>query len=730
MEGQDTTPREALGTTVRRLLDGMDLEEKIGQLCLVNGAEGSIPQWLAEDVAAGRVGGILNEVDPTVACQLQQLALTRPTGLPLLMGRDVIHGFHTVFPIPLGQAASWSADLVEACAAHAAVEAAACGLNWTFAPMLDVARDPRWGRVAESLGEDPLLVSRLGAAMVRGFQGGDLRDPTRLAACAKHFAGYGASEGGRDYNSCPLSERELRQVHFPPFQAALEAGVATVMASFCDVDGLPASANAFLLDQVLRGEWGFRGFVVSDWESVGQLTLHGVAEDEGDAALQAAKAGLDMEMAGSSFRRHLANLVRDGALTLERLDAMVAAVLAVKERLGLLEGLRPLPTEPSPDVGAALAYKAALECAVLLRNEGELLPLRRDAVRTLALLGPLADEAAEQMGTWVFDGEAARSVTPLTALRKWEGPGFQILHHAGLDTTRDLDARHLDDAAALAARADVAVLVLGEEAILSGEAHCRADIRLPGAQEELLRRVAATGTPTVLVLMAGRPLALEGIHDLPHATLCMFHAGNQAGPALRDLLFGVAEPVGKLPVTFPRQSGQLPVHYSHNPTGRPADEGSYTPMAQIPQGAKQHSLGNTSHYLDAGYTPLYPFGHGLGYAHLQLRNLRLDREELKAGERLSITVELVNEGPRAGTETVQLYVRDLVASLSRPVKELKDFCRVCLEAGERMDLHFQLGEEDLRFVGRQQRWISEAGRFQLWVGTSSAAGLEAFFTLA
>lgn len=710
-------------------LELMSLEEKIGQLCLVNGAEGEIPSWLAEDVAAGRVGGVLNEVDPAVAERLQRLALSRPAGIPLLMGRDVIHGFHTIFPIPLGQACSWDETLVEACAAHAAEEAAACGLNWTFAPMLDLGRDPRWGRVAESLGEDPLLVSRLGAAMVRGFQGGDLRDPRRLAACAKHFAGYGASEGGRDYNSCPIPEIDLRQLHFPPFQAALMAGVATVMASFCDVAGVPASANAFLLDQVLRREWGFRGFVVSDWESVDQLKLHGVAADDRDAALQAASAGLDMEMAGSTFRRHLALLVQEGHLSMERLDAMVSAVLGVKRDLGLLEGLRPLPATPSPASGAQLAHRAACQCAVLLRNEDQCLPLSRKRVRSLALLGPMAHDVAEQLGTWVFDGDTRLGITPLEALRQWEDADFQILHHPGLCSTRDLDLGQLDEAVALAAQADVAVVVLGEEAILSGEAHCRADIRLPGAQEELLRRVSQTGTPTILVLMAGRPLALEGVHELAQATLCMFHPGSQAGTALRDLLFGIEEPGGRLPISFPRQSGQIPIHYSQKSTGRPADTSSFTPMANIPQGAKQHSLGNTSHYLDAGFTPLYPFGHGLGYSFIQLKDLRLDHQTLRPGQRLGVSVTLRNTGARAGTELVQVYVRDLVASVSRPVKELKAYRRVHLEAGAVCDVHFDLGEEDLRFVGRDLRWMSEAGHFRIWVGTNSADGLEACFSL-
>lgn len=709
---------------VLQLVSRMSVAEKVGQLCLVNGAEGEIPPNLARDVAVGAVGGILNEVKPETVAHLQALATGSRLGIPLLMGRDVIHGFRTVFPIPLGQAASWDPDCVEQCAALAAREAAACGLNWTFAPMLDLGRDPRWGRVAESLGEDPLLISVLGAAMVRGFQ------HNGVAACAKHFAGYGASEGGRDYNSCAIPEMELRQVHFPPFQAALAEGVATVMASFSDLSGVPASANAFLLSQVLRGEWAFPGFVVSDWESVGQLTQHGVAEDERHAALLAATAGVDMEMAGCTFQQHLATLVVDGALSEERLNVMVAAVLTVKERLGLLDGTWPRQAAPNHDQLRACAHRSALESVVLLKNERNLLPLDRSRLHRVAVIGPMADEPAEQLGTWVFDGDPALSVTPLQALRQWENGKFQIQHHRALSTTRDKTLLHGEEAIKMAAEAEVVLLFLGEEAILSGEAHCRADIRLPGAQEELLRRVVATGTPTVAVIMAGRPLALGEVEELPAALLYAWHPGTQAGPALRDLLFGLDSPSGKLPVSLPRTNGHFPLHYSHKATGRPADPATFLHLDDIPRGARQHSLGNTSHYLDAGYTPLFPFGHGLGYTSFAYRHLRLSTAVMRAGEPLELRVQVSNTGARDGTEVVQLYLRDLVASVTRPVKELKAFQRVFLRAGESQELTFILTEADLRFVGADMRWRSEPGAFRLWVGGSSQGGLEADFTLA
>ncbi|MFA7329463.1 MAG: glycoside hydrolase family 3 N-terminal domain-containing protein [Candidatus Delongbacteria bacterium] len=717
---------------IRALLATMSLAEKLGQLTLVNGGEGRVPEELRRDIRDGRVGAVLNEVDPDTVRELQRIAREESRlGLPLLVGRDVIHGFRTIFPIPLGQAASWNPELVEECARHSAAEAAAVGVNWTFAPMVDIGRDPRWGRVAETLGEDPLLAGTLGAAMVRGFQGADLAAPERLAACAKHFAGYGASESGRDYNSCSIPEIELRATHFPPFQQALQAGVATLMASFSDLNGVPASANEFLLRQVLRREWGFEGFVVSDWESVGQLVVHGLVADGRGAARAAAGAGLDMEMASTTLREHGAALLEAGELSLERLDEMVAAVLGVKLRLGLLDGRDAVPAAVASDPAALdCAYRAAVQGTVLLKNDNGTLPLHRGAVRRLAVIGPLADEPAEQLGTWVFDGDPARSVTPLQALRQWESESFTVHYARGLETSRERGGAGMAEAVRAARRADVALLFLGEEAILSGEAHCRADIRLPGAQEELVRQVAATGTPTVLVLLAGRPLALQEVVDHPGAILCAWHPGSLAGPALRDLLFGLESPSGRLPATFPRLGGQIPIYYSQKNTGRPADPATFLSLDQIPRGATQHSVGNTSHHLDAGYTPLFPFGHGLSYTSFEYSGLRLDTARLARDGALGITLELRNTGSRAGAEVVQLYVRDLVGSVTRPVRELKAFRREVLAPGECRTVRFVLPARELAFVDRSLNWVLEPGAFRLWVGGSSVGGLEAEFELA
>lgn len=723
------------GARIAALVARMSLDEKIGQLTLVNGGGGRIPAALREDIRTGRVGAVLNEVDADTARELQRVAREKSRlGLGLLLGRDVIHGFRTIFPIPLGQAASWNPDLVEECARHAAREASACGVNWTFAPMLDIGRDPRWGRVAETLGEDPLLAGILGAAMVRGFQGQDLSRPGRLAACAKHFAGYGACESGRDYSTCSIPEIELRSTHFPPFQAALEAGVATVMASFSDLNGVPASANEFLLRQVLRQEWGFDGFTVSDWESISQLVVHGLAADGREAARAAALAGLDMEMASRDYRTHLAALVEAGEVPLERLDAMVAAVLGVKERLGLLDGPPGRADSGDLAIGSAgdareCAYRAALQGTVLLKNEGPVLPLSRQAIHTLAVIGPLADEPAEQLGTWVFDGDPSRSVTPLQALRQWESDDFDVRHVRALETSCDRVGEGIEEAVRAASEADAALLFLGEEAILSGEAHCRADIRLPGAQEELVRRVAATGTPTILVLLTGRPLALQDVVDHPQAILCAWHPGSQAGPALRDLLFGLESPSGRLPATFPRLTGQVPIYYSRKNTGRPADPETMLSIDNLPRGVAQLAEGNTAYHLDAGDTPLFPFGHGLAYTTFEYSSLSLDTPQVPRDGALEIQVDVANTGNVAAEEVVQVYVRDLVGSVTRPVRELKAFRRIRLEPGQRRTLRFTMPVRDLAFVGREMAWVVEPGAFHLWVGGSSVGGLRAEFTV-
>ena len=717
-------------TRVRSLLARMTLEEKVGQLSLRQSDEGTVSDDLRAALREGRLGGVLNEVDAEVAREIQRTAREESRlGIPLLLGRDVIHGFATVFPIPIGQAAAWDPALVEACARASAEEAAAAGVNWAFAPMLDVGRDPRWGRVAETFGEDPHLVGALGAATVRGLQdaapgpdpGTALRAPTAIAACAKHFAGYGASEGGRDYAATFVPEPELRDVHLAPFRAALDAGAASVMPSFSDLNGVPATGNAWLLTSVLRDEWGFDGLVVSDWNAVRELSTHGLTDGDRDAARTAALAGVDLEMASPTYADHLADLVRDGTVPVARLDAMVANVLRVKARLGLLDGPRETPAPPAPDAFLGLARRAATRSAVLLKNDRATLPLDAGALRSVAVLGPLADDPYEPLGTWAFDGDVSRSQTLLGALRHALGDGVAVEHARVLATTRDASDAGFPAAVALARRSDLAVLVLGEEAILSGEAHCRADLRLPGAQEALVAAVAATGTPVVLVVMAGRPLALADV--LPHADalLFAFHPGTMGGPALADLLLGAAVPSGKLPATVPRVTGQVPLYYAHRPTGRPPTPETVVTLDQIAPRAPQTSVGNTSFYLDAGAAPLFPFGFGLSYTTFAYAGVRASTQAVRLGDALTLTADVTNTGAVEAEEVVQLYVRDLVGSRTRPVRELKGFRRVRLAPGETRPVAFALPTDALAFHGHDGRARTEPGAFHAWIGGSSEA---------
>lgn len=755
--GPDKVLDLALEARIRVLLDRMTLTEKVGQLNQVSGAEGTIPETLATQVREGRVGSILNEVDRETLNELQRLAVEESRlGIPLLVGRDVIHGFHTILPIPLGLAATWDPDLVRKGARMAAVEAAASGIRWTFAPMVDIGRDPRWGRVAECLGEDPFLSAILAAAMVRGFQGDDLANPTSLAACVKHFAGYGASEAGRDYNTTNIPEGELRSVHLPPFRAALDAGAATVMTSFSDLNGIPATANRFLLTQVLREEWGFDGFVVSDWESIPQLTVHGLTEGAREAALAAAEAGVDMDMMGHAYAGHLEALVVAGALSEARVDAMVANVLRVKLRLGLFEApfTPPVPntlpvlhtaldgrSDPGltvdsvprdrgparpPAAHLALARTSALRSAVLLRNEGEVLPLDPATLRRVAVLGPLADEPREQLGTWIFDGDPSFSVTPLVALRE-ALPAAQIQYVRTLDTSRSEDRSGFAEAVEAAASADAVLLFLGEEAVLSGEAHCRADITLPGAQEALVAAVRATGTPIVLVILAGRALALQSVVDRVDALLYAWHPGTLAGPALVDLLLGKATPSGRLPVTFPRVTGQIPIYHAHRNTGRPPTPDTFVHLRDLQRGASQLSTGATSYHMDTHYTPLFPFGFGLSYTTFAYEDLRVEPATMPPDGAVKVSVEVENTGSRRGIELVQLYIRDPAASVTRPVRELKGFRHVDLAPGERRTVTLELRGADLAFPGRDMIWVTEPGRMEVWVGSDAQACLGAEF---
>lgn len=718
---------KALEAKVEKLLSQMTLEEKIGQMNQIS-SFGNIEN-MSGMIKKGEIGSILNETDPQRINALQHVAVEESRlGIPLLIARDVIHGFKTIFPIPLGQAASFNPDIAEEGARVAAIEASSVGIRWTFAPMIDIARDPRWGRIAEGCGEDTYLTSVMGAAMVKGFQGDSLNNPTSIAACPKHFVGYGAAEGGRDYNSTTIPERLLRNVYLPPFEAAARAGAATYMTSFNDNDGVPSTGNAFILKQILRNEWKFDGLVVTDWASATEMIAHGFAADPQEAALKAVNAGVDMEMVSYSFVRHLPELVKEGKVKQSTIDNAVRNILRIKFRLGLFDN--PYPDEKQPSIlyaeaHLAAAKRAAVESAILLKNDNEILPLT-DRVKTIAIVGPLADAPYEQLGTWVFDGEKAHTQTPLRAIRETYGNKVQVIYEPGLTYSRDKNAEGIGKAAAAAARADVVLAFVGEESILSGEAHCLADLNLVGAQSELIAAVAKTGTPVVTVVIAGRPLTIGKEADLSSAVLYSFHPGTMGGPAIADLLFGAEVPSGKTPVTFPKTVGQIPMYYAHNNTGRPATR-TETLIDKIPVEAGQTSLGNTSFYLDAGFDPLYPFGYGLSYTTFVYSNISLSSSVLTKNEVLSVTFDLENTGKYTATEIVQLYVRDKVASVTRPVKELKRFARVTLEPGEKKPVTLDLPVAELAFWNIDMVKVVEPGEFGLWVAGNSQSGEEIIF---
>ena len=725
--------RAAIDERVERLLSQMTVAEKIGQLAQVNADEGKMSDKLRAAVKAGMVGSVLNAVDVATVNELQRIAVKESRlGIPLLMGRDVIHGFKTVLPIPLGQAAAWNPDLVQQGARMAALEAAASGVNWTFAPMIDVSRDPRWGRIAESFGEDTYLSAVLGVASIRGFQGDDLSRPGAIAACAKHFVGYGASEGGRDYGFVGVPEIELRNVYMPPFKAAVDAGVATFMAAFSDVNGVPASGNRFLMRTVLRDEWKFSGFVVSDWESIIDMIVHGFAANEKEAAFEALSAGVDMEMASTTYRDHLAELLAEKRLDQATLDAAVRNVLRVKFRLGLFERTVTDPADYPPvasEQNLALAKKLTAQSLVLLQNRGAVLPLERQSLRSLAVIGPMADDDYEQLGTWIYDGDTALSRTPLQAIRDIVGPQVAVRHVRAMETTRSRTTTAFAEAVDAASRSDAAVLFLGEESILSGEAHSRADIDLPGNQMELVRAVRSAGKPVIVVILAGRPLTIEPILGDADAVVYAWHPGTMAGPAIADILFGVESPSGKLPVTFPRVVGQVPIYYAQRNTGKPPLPGTFLHIDDIKVRTSQTGLKNKSWYLDAGYEPLYPFGYGLSYTSFAYSDIAVTPSRARVGMPVQVRAVVTNVGKVEADEVAQLYVQDVVGSVTRPVRELKGFQRVRLKPGESREVSFQLTADDLAFYGREMRRATEPGTFHAWIGGSSKAELRADFEL-
>jgi beta-glucosidase len=703
----------------------MTLSEKIGQMSQIDASHGYAPDHLSGPLREGLIGSVLNVVDVDVVNELQRIAVEESRlGIPLIVGRDVIHGFKTVLPIPLGQGATWNPALVEEGARIAALEAAKSGINWTFAPMVDISRDARWGRIAESFGECVLLTSELGAAMVRGFQGNDLADSGSIAACAKHFAGYGAVESGRDYATTNIPDTKLRNVYFRPFKAAVEAGVSTLMTSFSDLNGIPATGNSYILKDVLRDEWDFEGFVVSDWDSIRQLQIHGLTEDDRESAYEAANAGVDMEMAGDAYSNHLHSLVEEGRVSEGAIDAAVENILRVKFELGLFENPY---TDPGvlPDFASeralSVARETALQSAVLMKNDHGVLPFATDDLSSLAIIGPLADARYEQLGTWIFDGDEELSVTPLQAIRSLVGDDVELRYVRAMENSRSRANDGFDLAVDAAKESDAVLLFLGEESILSGEAHSRADIGLPGDQVELVRRIRATGKPVVAVILAGRPLTLSDMVDEVDALLYAWHPGTMGGPAIADLVFGLASPSGKLPATFPRVVGQIPIYYSQKNGGKPPSKETIVHIDEIDTFAPQTSLGMSAFHLDTCFTPLFPFGHGLSYAWFDYQNIRVSADKIDLGETVTVSVEVANRGDVEAEEVVQLYTRDLVASITRPVKELKGFRRIRLRPNETQTVSFELHTDDLKFCGRDGKAIVEPGLFHAWLGGSSDA---------
>jgi len=714
---------------IEQLINQMTLEEKVGQLMQKNGDHAQLEELISQ----GKVGSVLNEPDPERVYELQKIAVEESNhGIPLLIGRDVIHGFRTITPIPLGQAASWNADLVELCTRNAAIEAASQGINWSFAPMIDVTRDPRWGRIAESYGEDHLLNGIFGAAVVRGFQGDDLSDPTTIASCPKHYSGYGWAEGGRDYNTVSIPENQLHDIILPPFKMTIDAGATSIMTAFNEVNGIPASGDKVLLNDLLREEWGYEGVVLSDWESVIQMVVHGYTPDEKEAAYKAMQASLDMEMASTAYEDYLPQLVQEDRISENQIDAAVRRILKMKFKLGLFDDPYMHINNEFPELldkkHLEDAKQLAVESHVLLKNN-DILPLD-DNINSIALIGPLADAPHDQLGTWVFDGRKEDAITPLESLKeKAEKDDIELLYHPALEISRSKEIINSTDIMRDVRRADIVLLFLGEESILSGESHCLADIDLPGAQEELVKMIASANTPVATVIMAGRPVTFEKVEPYMDAILYAWHPGTMAGPAITELVFGDQSPSGKLPVTFPRHVGTIPMYYNHKNTGKPATDETWERYEDIPTEAPQLSIGNTSHYLDYGFEPMYPFGYGLTYTSFEYDNLQLSKTELEADEILQVSVTLKNTGEHRAKEVVQLYTRQLYGSRTRPVRELRAFEKVELEPGEENEVVIDLNLENIGFHNPSMEYVVEPGDYHLWVGPDSQNGLKGEFEI-
>ena len=703
---------------INALLAKMTLAEKLGQLQQLDGeGNGAFRPEHPDLIRKGLLGSTLNVRGAKNTNQLQHIAMDESRlKIPVLFGFDVIHGYRTIFPIPLAEASSWDPALAEQSSSIAAKEAYSTGLRWTFAPMLDIARDPRWGRITEGAGEDPFLGAAFARARVRGFQGNDYSATNKLLACAKHWVAYGATEGGRDYNTTEMSENTLREVYFPPFKAAVDAGVGSVMSAFNDLNGVPTSANPFTLTKVLRGEWKFQGFVVSDYTAVKELINHGLAANDKEAARAALNAGVDMEMVSRLFNQQGPELVKERQLSGATIDEAVRRILRIKFRLGLfehpytdeaLEG-NSLLTPASRATARAIADRSL----VLLKNDRETLPLKK-SIHSVAIIGPLADDKRTPLGWWSGDGKAEDTITPLAGIKRKVSPETKVNYAKGCEIEGDSTAGFAD-AIAAARDSEVAVVFVGETSETVGEAASKSSLNLTGRQLALVQAVYATGKPTVVVLINGRPLTIGWIAENVPALLEAWMGGTESGNAIADVLFGDVNPGGKLPVTWPRTVGQVPLYYNHMNTGRP------------PEANNRY----TSKYLDVPWTPQFPFGYGLSYTQFKITNLQLSAHEtlpLKGNDAIAVSVEVENVGNQAGDEVVQLYIRDVAASMTRPVKELKGFQRVTLQAGEKKHLEFLLTREQLGFWNREMQFVVEPGEFKVMVGSSSEDVIETKF---
>ena len=703
---------------VEKLLKQMTLEEKIGQLNQYTGdgnATGplTVNSNKQADIKQGLIGSMLNVMGAKYTRQYQELAMQSRLKIPLLFGLDVVHGYKTTFPIPLAEAASWDLEAMEKAARIAAVEASASGIHWTFAPMVDIGRDPRWGRVMEGAGEDTYLGSKIAFARVIGFQGKKLGELDAVMACSKHFAAYGAAVGGRDYNSVDMSERMLWETYLPPFKATVDAGVATFMNAFNDLNGIPATGNAYLQREILKGKWNYKGFVVSDWGSIGEMIPHGYAKDSKEAAQLAITAGSDMDMESNAYRNNLVALVQEGKVDVALIDDAVRRILYKKFELGLFDDPYRF-SNPDRQQKALnnlehtrFAREIAAKSIVLLKNENNILPLSKQT-KTIAFIGPAVKPARANHGFWAVD---VKDVDSTYIISQWKGlenkvgKNTKLLYAKGCGF-EDTSKAGFDEAVAAANQADVVIVSLGERWNMSGEAKSRSSLQLPGVQEELLKAIHATGKPIVVLINAGRPLVFDWTADNVPAILYTWWLGSEAGNAIADVLFGDYNPSAKLPMTFPRNEGQIPIYYNYFNTGRPAKNEADTNYV--------------SAYIDTKNTPKFPFGFGLSYTTFEYSNLKLSTSKMKASEKLTVSFQLKNSGKVVGEEVVQLYLHDKFASVVRPVKELKDFQKIKLQAGETKTITFEIDKEKLSFYNQKLDWIAELGEFELMIGTSSA----------